>query len=114
MHARWTLAVAAGLVATGGLGAAPAAVASHTPYAASTGWDIWAVGLAFAPAAMVAQPGETVTWYGFGHTATALDGAFDFDLGGTASWTVPEGAGPAVHVYRCVIHPGMLGVLVVL
>lgn len=72
--------------------------------------------LAFIPADIEIAAGTTVTWTNsdtMPHTATASDGAFDsgvFDPGASFSYTFDEAGS---FDYACLLHPEMLGTIVV-
>jgi plastocyanin len=67
---------------------------------------------AFAPNALDALPGDTVTWSNHGgrtHTVTADNGEFDsgeLSDGQTFTHTFTT---TGTHTYHCIIHPGMIG-----
>lgn len=67
--------------------------------------------LAFAPAAVTAHVGDTVTWVNgdfVAHTATARNGAWDVQIPPKASKSVVLKAAGAVD-YFCKFHPQMTG-----
>jgi plastocyanin len=70
----------------------------------------------YAPRSVTVAPGGTVVWTNEGramHTVTAGDGTFDSGLissGGRFQRTYPT---PGAHPYRCTLHPGMSGVVLV-
>ncbi len=72
--------------------------------------------LAFSPANIEIASGTTVTWTNndeVPHTATAGDGAFDsgiLDPGSTFEYTFTESG---TYDYACLIHPQMIGSVVV-
>ena len=75
------------------------------------------VGLSFSPTAILVSKGATVTWTNQDNTAhnvTFADGTIksiaDFTTG-TQSTTMPQTAG--TYTYRCTIHSGMNGTVIV-
>ncbi len=99
--------------------AAPAFAAVHT---------VDQTGLAFVPADIVVQQGDTINWVwsGGGHTVTSglpapdctTDGKFDMPLNSgatTATWMVPGAETPGVIQYHCTPHcmAGMAGTITV-
>lgn len=117
----------------GALAVALPAGGDHAPWGPSQGADVLILNPQFAPAVVVARPGDLVTWKlvqqdpDTPHTVTsdddldgvpsAADGAtFDFQTAvePVPAWRVPEG-GPRVIAYYCLphIYVAMRGVIVV-
>ena len=71
----------------------------------------------FVPAAIHAQPGDTVTVYNYDqliHRIVADDGSFDTGvMNPGASFTVKAGAAGTVISYHCTLHSRMKGSIVV-
>ncbi|MFD5466547.1 cupredoxin domain-containing protein [Kitasatospora sp. NPDC127059] len=91
---------------------------AETSTAASAGaLQVTIKNFTFAPAALTAGPGQTVTVLNqdsVAHTLTAADKSFDtgtIQPGASATFTVPQQAG--AHPYICTIHPFMHGILTV-
>lgn len=78
--------------------------------------DVDIVDLAFSPASVTIDVGDTVTWTNTGdlpHTATADDGTFDSGIlnnGGTFAFTF---ASAGTYDYFCEVHPSMQGTITV-
>ena len=78
--------------------------------------EVQAAGNCFAPTVARVGVGEQVRWLnadGMGHTVTGAAGSFDggdFGPGDQATWTFNE---PGVYPYSCLLHPGMIGAVVV-
>lgn len=74
--------------------------------------DVSIVGLAFTPATVTVEVGDTVTWAnadGLPHTVTADDASFDSGfLGGGATFARTFTVEGSV-TYHCTIHPSMTG-----
>lgn len=84
--------------------------------ATAAGHDVTVQNLAYNPASITVQVGDTVTWTNqdaLPHTVTADDGSFDQPLaasGGTATITFSKAG---TFTYHCTIHPSMHGTVVV-
>ena len=94
---------------------APAAAATPERSEAAGGASVAIEGFAFAPKAVKAKVGETITWTNHDaapHTVTAKSGG-ELDSG-----TLAQGASfsftpqkPGTIEYFCAIHPGMTGTI---
>jgi plastocyanin len=71
--------------------------------------------LAFAPAQVFAQVGDTIKWTNadfVAHTATARDGSWDVMLAPNATRSVVLKTAGAIDYY-CRLHPNMTGTITV-
>jgi plastocyanin len=100
--AQWDYVFRPDLYFSSGTGAVPKAVMQH---------------YVFVPAAVHAQPGDTVTVYNYDqliHRIVADDGSFDTGvMNPGASFTVKAGAAGSVISYHCTLHSRMKGSIVV-
>ena len=92
-------------------------VALWAPTAIAQVYTVDIVGLAFDPADLTIEVGDTVTWTnddpGMLHTITAVDGSFDSGFlndGDTWSYTFAE---PGEFEYFCTPHPWMRAKVIV-
>jgi plastocyanin len=94
----------------------PLALALLLPAAAAADAQVRIVDFGFQPADRTVDAGAVVTWTNDGattHTASAVDGAFDvgaLEPGRSGSFTF---AAAGRYEYRCQLHPGMVGTIVV-
>jgi plastocyanin len=72
--------------------------------------------VAFAPALLTVQPGDTVRWLNkdpFPHTATAVEHSFDSgEIAPNKEWKLKVGK-VGTFPYVCALHPTMKGTLIV-
>jgi plastocyanin len=104
----------------GGGGRYPAAAApksTSAPAASANKVQVALKNIAFDPSTVNAKVGQTIVWTnqdGVDHNVTADSGATfkssDFGQGGTFSTKVTKAG---TITYRCTIHPGMTGTIVV-
>jgi len=90
-------------------------VVADAPSRPGDGPEVSIAGFAFEPSSLEVASGAVITWTNRDpapHTVTAEDGTFDSGtIGpGQSFSTAVEGNGPVT--YRCLIHPGMMGDLV--
>jgi plastocyanin len=108
------LAIAFIALAARGSGARPRIVAGEARAQSAT--TVAIAGFAYDPAVVQASAGSTVTWTNADaapHTVTADGGAFGSEVlatGGVFSVTLDA---PGTYAYRCLLHPGMTGTVVV-
>ena len=95
----------------------PAPTATEAPLPAPVATtSVTVANFAFGPAAITVPAGSVVTWTNADieqHTVTARDRAFNSDIlanGKTFSFTF---ATPGTYQYVCLIHPTMVGAVVV-
>jgi plastocyanin len=115
----WSLVVTAVSAAALALGA-PAANAGgscHGEASVAAGIHVSLSELCFGPTVLYVSPGETVTWTNkesTAHTVTGLGFSWgsDGDLlqGDAVSYRFAQ---PGIYPYSCIIHPGMVGAVVV-
>ena len=96
---------------------APAPTATEAPLPSPVATtSVTVANFAFGPAAITVPAGSVVTWTNADieqHTATARDRAFNSDIianGKTFSFTFNT---PGTYQYVCLIHPSMIGAVVV-
>ncbi len=101
------------------VGAAPASAGGscHSDATAARGTAVFIDQLCFGPTVLYAKPGATVTWTNkdtIGHTVTGLGfgwgSSSDLFQNGVYSHVF---AAPGIYPYACIIHPGMVGAVVV-
>ena len=110
------LAISASSLALG----APAANAGgscHSDAVAAAGIRVTLSELCFGPTVLYANPGETVTWTNKDDTAHTVTGlgfrwgtGADLLQGNAVSYLFAQ---PGIYPYSCIIHPGMVGAVVV-
>jgi len=115
----WSLMLLVISAASLALGA-PAANAGggcHSDAVAAAGIRVTLSELCFGPTVLYANPGETVTWTNedsTAHTVTGLGFRWgsggDLAQGDTVSYLFAQ---PGIYPYSCIIHPGMVGAVVV-
>ena len=100
-----------------GAPAANAGGSCHSDAVAAAGIRVTLSELCFGPTVLYVTPGETVTWTNKDSTAHTVTGlgfrwGSDGDLlqGDAVSYRFAQ---PGIYPYSCIIHPGMVGAVVV-
>ncbi len=100
-----------------GVPAANAGGSCHSDAAAAAGIQVTLSELCFGPTVLYAKPGSTVTWTNKDSTAHTVTGlgfrwGSDGDLlqGGVVAYRFAQAG---IYPYSCIIHPGMVGAVVV-
>jgi plastocyanin len=96
---------------------APAPTATEAPLPAPVATNaVTIANFAFGPAAITVPAGSVVTWTNSDieqHTATARDRTFNSDIIANAKTFSFTFATPGTYRYACLIHPTMVGEVVV-
>jgi plastocyanin len=116
---RWSLALAAATVAGLAVGTAPASAGGgcHSPASAARATRVEIRDLCFGPTVAYVEPGATVRWTNLDpleHTVTGLGWQWGSDANLTESAVLSQRfTKPGVYPYSCILHPGMVGAIVV-
>jgi plastocyanin len=117
----WTAIALAGLIVVVALASANEAQAGgggcHSEATTAQGTSVDLRGACFTPTVLHVQPGDTVTWVNqdaMAHTVTGIDAAWrdytEFGQGGSVAY---QFAVAAAYPYYCILHPGMIGAVIV-
>lgn len=111
MRLRWTLPLAAALV----LALAGCGGGSDTPAdAAVAGTTVQLKPMSFSPEVLKVKAGDTVTWEWASKVTHNIMGEGGIDKGNTDRGTYTKTFDrPGTYAYRCTLHPGMDGSIVV-
>jgi plastocyanin len=116
---RWSLALAAGTIAALAVGTTPASAGGgcHSSASAARTTRVEIRDLCFGPTVAYVEPGATVRWTNqdsFEHTVTGLGWQWGSEANLTESAVLSQRfTKPGVYPYSCILHPGMVGAIVV-
>ena len=117
---RWVALALAGAIVAFALGipnAAHAGGGCHSESTTAQGTTVDLRGACFTPTVLHVQPGEAVTWVNqdaMAHTVTGLNVAWrDYTEFGQGESVSHQFALAGAYPYYCVLHPGMIGAVIV-